>query len=88
LVYDFVTKNVDLLASRLPRGYDAELPRVGQVFCDEEQAKQVDAFFRPRVAKIEGAPRLLDQTLEQIRLCSAFRKAQQSSFAEFLQSYK
>jgi len=84
LVYDFVTKNVDSLASRLPRGYDAQLPRVGQVFCDEEHAKQVDAFFRPRVAKIAGAPRLLDQTLEQIRLCSAFRKVQQASFRKFL----
>lgn len=84
LVYDFVTKNVDSLASRLPRGYDTDLPRVGQVFCDEEHAKQVDAFFRPHVAKIPGAPRMLDQTLEQIRLCDAFRKAQQASFTEFL----
>jgi alanyl aminopeptidase len=88
LVYGFVTKNFDSLAKRLPRGYDAELSRVGQVYCDEEHAKQVDAFFHPRAAKIPGAPRLLDQTLEQVRLCSAFRKAQQSSFAEFLQSNK
>ena len=30
LVYDFVTKNFDALSKRLPRGYDAELSRVGQ----------------------------------------------------------
>lgn len=83
LVYDFVTKNFDSLASRLPRGYDAELSRVGQVYCDEEHAKQVEAFFRPKVSKIPGAPRLLDQTLEQIHLCAAFRNAQQPSSLQF-----
>jgi alanyl aminopeptidase len=87
LVYDFVTKNFDAIAKRLPRGYDAELPRVGQVYCDEDHAKQVEAFFKPHAEKISGAPRLLDQTLERIHLCAAFRKAQQPSFVQFLQSY-
>lgn len=84
LVYEVITKNFDVLASQLPRGFDAELPRVGQVFCDDQDAKQVEAFFQPHIAKIQGAPRLLDQTLERIHLCAAFRKAQQSSLEEFL----
>lgn len=87
LVYDFVTQNFDALSKRLPRGYGAELSRSGQVYCDEEHAKQVEAFFKTRVGKIPGAPRLLDQTLEQIHLCSAFRKAQQASLKEFLKTY-
>jgi alanyl aminopeptidase len=88
LVYDFVTQNFDELKKRLPRDYEAELARVGTVFCNDQNEKGVESFFRPRISKVPGGPRILDQTLEEIRLCSAFRNAQQASFKDFLQSYQ
>jgi alanyl aminopeptidase len=50
------------------------------VFCDEQHAKDAEAFFTPaRMAQIDGGPRVLAGTLEDIRLCAAKRKAQEPS---------
>jgi hypothetical protein len=35
----------------------------------------VEAFFGPKAAEIDGAPRVLASTLEEIRLCAARRTA-------------
>jgi alanyl aminopeptidase len=57
---------------------------MGGVFCDEKHLKDVEAFFTPeRVAHIEGGPRTLASTLENIQLCVARRKAQEPSAREF-----
>ena len=56
---------------------------MGSVFCDEAHAKDVEAFFTPaRIAQIDGAPRVLASTLEDIRLCTAKRKPQEPSARE------
>ncbi len=50
-------------------GHHGQTQLVGmpEVFCDPAAAKDVEAFFSPeRVAKIEGAPRVLAETLEGI----------------------
>lgn len=87
LVYGFVTKNFNALSSRLPRDYVPYLSATGTMYCDEKHRSEIELFFRERMSKVPGGPRILDQTLEEIELCSSLRKAQQPSMIEFLKSY-
>jgi len=60
---------------------------MGGVFCDDAHAKDVEAFFTPaRIAGIDGAPRVLANTLEDIRLCAAKRKVQEPSARAFFKT--
>ncbi|MGF1465895.1 MAG: M1 family metallopeptidase [Sandaracinaceae bacterium] len=45
-------------------------------FCSEEEAREVEAFFTPRIAELPGGPRNLRSALEAIRLCAAIVEAQ------------
>lgn len=87
LVFDFVTRNYDALASRVPRSEVAYLADYSSVLCDEDHSRKADLFFRERMSKVPGGPRILDQALEKVRLCSALRKAQQPGLIEYLNSY-
>jgi cytosol alanyl aminopeptidase len=84
LAYDFVTKNMEALSSKMPRESVAGLIRVGGVFCEESRKAEVEAFFKEVSTKHTGGPRILSQTLEGIGLCSTYRKAQEASVAAFL----
>ena len=77
--------NFDRLLAAVPKHHgQTQLISMGGVFCDDAHAADVEAFFSPeRVAKIEGAPRVLASTLEEVRLCAAKRKAQEPSAREF-----
>jgi alanyl aminopeptidase len=90
--FDFVKQHFDDLIKRLPAegGFQlgARLPAsVGNVFCSEEAAKELDAFFGPRMKNFNGGDQTLAETLENIRLCSALKEKQQASVAEFLRGY-
>jgi hypothetical protein len=63
------------------------LPFLGGAFCDEKSAEEVQAFFEPKVDRFSGTRRNLAQTLEGIRICAAYKAAQQNSVAEFLKKY-
>jgi alanyl aminopeptidase len=86
LVYEFTKKNFDTLMARLPRTDGAYLSEVAGSYCDKSHEKDADSFFRKRMEKIPGGPRILDQTLEEVQLCAALRKAQQSNLIEYLKS--
>jgi alanyl aminopeptidase len=83
-VYQFVRQNFDALAAKLPRDTAARLPMVAVGLCDEARRDVMDHFFAGRSTKHTGGPRILSQALEQLSLCSAYRKAQQPSVAGFL----
>ncbi len=73
----------DVIA-RLPRHHaGGSLVSATRSYCDEEHAKGVESFFAPKIEAIEGGPRTLASTLEDIRLCAARRKAQEPSAREF-----
>jgi alanyl aminopeptidase len=57
-------------------------------FCDEAHLAEVDRFLSPRAAAIEGAPRILASTLEDIRLCIARRKAEEPAARAFFAKQK
>jgi alanyl aminopeptidase len=80
MAFAHIKENFDGWVARLPEGYAG-------FFCDEAAALDAEAFFRPRVDDLEGAPRSLDQTLEVIRLCAAKRQTHLDSVAEFLQGF-
>ncbi len=61
--------NFEALAARLETGA-GRLPAVGNAFCSEARATEVEAFFTPRLSLMPGGPRNLANALESIRLCA------------------
>lgn len=83
--YEFMKRNFDALVERSPRDAAAQFPRWGNQLCDESGRADMEAFFRERIGKFTGGPRILAQTVEAISLCAAFKRGQQAGLAEFLQ---
>jgi alanyl aminopeptidase len=83
--WQWVKDNFDKLLAAVPaHGGQTQLINMGSVFCDEAHAQDVQAFFTPeRVAKIEGGPRVLASTLEDVHLCALRRQAHEASEREF-----
>jgi hypothetical protein len=61
-------------------------PWVAAGLCTSDARREMETFFAPRVTKIEGAARVLDQALESVDQCVARKKVEQPSIAAFLQS--
>ncbi len=91
LPFEFVQENLDALLKVLPHDAASDLAAslvvVGNGFCDEQGAAQVDRFFRNRVREWAGGERRLANTLENILLCSTRRSQILPSVAEFLQRH-
>lgn len=89
--FEFVKANYDALVAKIPAGstfgFGEFLPFVGGAFCDEKSGAEVKAFFEPKVDRFAGSTRNLAQALEGIRICTAYKAAQQDSVAEFLRKY-
>jgi alanyl aminopeptidase len=81
--WKWLRSKVDVLAAGVSSDDRADLPALANSFCGEDEAKEVEALFRPRVDKLVGAERVLDQTLETIRLCAALVTAQRASATQF-----
>jgi alanyl aminopeptidase len=90
LPLEFVEANYDALLAKLPTAagsdYAAYLPETANFACSTEEAKQVQEFFGPRMAKVNGGPRNLAQVLESIRLCEARKKIQQPDLIQYFES--
>ncbi|HXJ91987.1 MAG TPA: M1 family metallopeptidase [Terriglobia bacterium] len=87
LAYDFVKQNWDALVAKLPTDTGAFLPYIAGGYCDAGHRQDVEDFFKGRSTKYAGGPRNLDQVLEGIDLCIAYKQAQEPSLAEFLKQY-
>ena len=86
---DFLKSHYDALVGRLPKGTfspAAYLPWVAAGLCDADTRQEMEAYFGPRAATIEGAPRVLQQALESVEQCLARKRAQQPSVAAYLQA--
>jgi hypothetical protein len=53
--------------------------------CDETRKPEIEKFFKPRIEKFDGGPRMMAQALEQLSLCSAQRKSQAPGVSAFLE---
>jgi cytosol alanyl aminopeptidase len=91
LPFEFVRKNLDALLAGLPRevggDFAAELPTLGETFCDAAHREEVENFFRERVKGYTGGDRTLRNTLETIDVCIAQKKALEPGIADFLKAY-
>jgi alanyl aminopeptidase len=67
--------NIDALLDKAPTFGRNQLVYMNRSYCGATRADAVAALFEPRMARIDGGRRALDQTLERIRLCVAFRDA-------------
>jgi len=84
LAADFLDKNFDALVARLPRNSGASFSSIAAASCDESRKSSLEALLHDRVSKSEGGPRIYAQAMERLQICSAFRKEQSGSVAQFL----
>lgn len=83
-LWDWLERNFDALARRLPEQLLARLPGWSQGLCAGAARDRVRDFLKPRLAQAPGAERNLAQALEAIDLCVAGREAQAPSLGRFL----
>jgi cytosol alanyl aminopeptidase len=87
ILWDFVKANYDAIVGRLPREVTGVMPYFGGSFCDADHRKEVEEFYKDRVGKLPGGPRVLAQVLEGTSLCIASRAVQEPGVQEFLKGY-
>ncbi len=73
----------DAIAGSMAIGLAEDLPAVAAGLCDRSRVPVVQRFLAPRVEKVPGARRRLDEALESIELCAALRDAQGASAARW-----
>lgn len=90
LPLEFVKANYDAVVAALPSAagsdYAAYLPQTAGFACSSEEAHEVQEFFGPKVAKLNGGPRNLAQLLESIKLCEVRKKVQQPDLIQYFES--
>jgi alanyl aminopeptidase len=82
--YEFVTKNIDAITGKLPEPFRPYIAFTFVPLCDDTRKKEFEDFFKPKLEKIEGGPKMLAQALEALTLCAAGRKAQTPGVVAFL----
>ena len=83
LGHQFWKSHYDQIAGRLPEGMRAGPVRSLVSLCDEQYRADIETFYRPRLSRLQGGPRVMNQTLEQLSLCAQARKAQSPGVAAF-----
>jgi len=90
LALEFTKANYDTIVAKLPKAagsdYAGYLPQTASFACSADEAAQVQEFFGPRMAKVNGGPRNLAQTIENIKLCEQRKKVQQPDLIQFFES--
>jgi alanyl aminopeptidase len=84
LAYRFVVDNYDAISNKLPPMYRPFMAFTLVALCDDARRAEAEKFFRPRIEKLDGGPRVLAQALEQLSLCSAAKKAQTPGVVAYL----
>jgi alanyl aminopeptidase len=81
----WLKENVDAVLARMPRhhGGSGLVHWAVGAFCDEGHAREAEALFAPKVDAIDGGPRTLAASLEDVRLCVARRNAHEASARAF-----
>jgi cytosol alanyl aminopeptidase len=91
LAFEFVKSHFDEILAKAPTSstfsFGSFLPYVGGSFCDEQSKAELQSFFEPRIGKLTGGPRILQQVLEGIDVCIANKAAQEPSVVSFLEHY-
>jgi len=86
--WKWIQAHFDEIVARVSENRAGSLPWIGGRFCDKAHGDEVEAFFRPRIEKLDGGPRNLASAVERVRLCIARRDAQEKSMREFFTKKK
>jgi alanyl aminopeptidase len=84
IAYRFMVDNFDAISNKLPPTFRPYMALTLVALCDEARKAEAEKFFRPRIEKLEGGPRILAQALEQLSLCAAGKKARTPGVIAFL----
>ena len=82
--YNFVKEHYDAISEKLPLAYRPYMAYTVVALCDEGRRAEIEAFFKPRIEKLDGGALVMKQALEGMSLCAAQRKAQQPGVTAFL----
>lgn len=78
-IYNWLKRYYAILAFVLPEQYLARAPLIAAEFCSEEYYQDAKQFFSTKADDVPGMKRILSQSLEKIRLCSALVSHQSMS---------
>jgi alanyl aminopeptidase len=81
----WLKEHLDAVLARMPRhhGGSGLISVAVRAFCDEGHAREAEALFASKVDTIDGGPRSLTASLEDVRLCVARRNAQEANAKAF-----
>ena len=71
--WPWLAANIDALLDKAPTFERSFLIQLTANYCAVERAVEIAALFEPRLNRIDGGRRELDQVLERVGLCVAFR---------------
>lgn len=81
-MWNWSRKNLDALLDRVPSSRKGHMPRYFTAFCSREAADEVESVFNPVIDTLESGNRYLANSLEKIRLCTAFVDIHRSEVAQ------
>ncbi len=67
--FDFAEKNVDAMMKRLPGSSGSRIIWMLGNGCTPQEAERLEGFFRPKLGKLVGGERYLNQAKERIQNC-------------------
>ena len=82
--FAFLKKNLGKMMKKIPAFAHFYVIYAGAGFCNKAGYDDVKTFFTPKIKTINRGKKSLDQTLEQIKVCMAFKAAQQPAVIKFL----
>lgn len=84
VAYTWLKANIDALSAKMGKHGAQSLLLAPSRLCREQAAEDVASAFREKADGILGGPRALEFTLENIRLCTAFRATQGEKAREYV----
>ena len=84
VTYAWLEKHFDEVLKTVPRFVVSRLAHVTASMCDAGQVRAAEAFFAPRMAKIEGTEKGLRQSVEDGLRCAALADKESSATAKWL----
>jgi alanyl aminopeptidase len=84
--WDWLKLHIDGIIDRLPPRFAGTLPSLASELCEPVAVEEVRHLFEPRLGRLAGAQRTLDNTIESIQLCIARKGAQLPSLRKFFEA--
>jgi alanyl aminopeptidase len=82
--HEFVVAHFDALAARVDPDTPGGWPGVASRLCRDDDRRDVERFWRPRLARYAGAERNLAEALESIDGCVRLRAREQRTLGRYL----